>query len=65
MVLAYTHVNILSSNLLAGGDRTATMRFEFELGDPAHLSTVLGGIRGIDGVYDSFRVLPGAASPTR
>jgi guanosine-3',5'-bis(diphosphate) 3'-pyrophosphohydrolase len=62
VILAEGHVNILSCNLLAGGDRTATMRFEFELGDPAHLSTVLGGIRQIDGVYDSFRVLPGAAS---
>ena len=49
VVLAEAHVNILSCNLLAGGDRTATMRFEFELGDPAHLSTVLGAIRGIDG----------------
>ncbi|MBX3313517.1 MAG: bifunctional (p)ppGpp synthetase/guanosine-3',5'-bis(diphosphate) 3'-pyrophosphohydrolase [Actinobacteria bacterium] len=62
VVLADAHVNILTCNLVAGGDRTASMRFEFELGDPAHLSTVLGGIRRIDGVYDSFRVLPGAAT---
>src|SRR5699024_6349106 len=61
-VLGEARVNILSCNLLAGGDRTASMRFEFELGDPEHLSTVLSTIRAIDGVYDAHRVLPGAGA---
>ncbi len=61
--LADNHVNILTCSMSTGGDRVASMRFDIELGDPAHLSTVLGAIRVIDGVYESFRVLPGAARP--
>jgi len=38
------------------------MRFDVELGDPSHLNLVLGAIRGIDGVYESYRVLPGSAT---
>jgi guanosine-3',5'-bis(diphosphate) 3'-pyrophosphohydrolase len=60
--LADHHVNILSCNMKAGSDRMAVMRFDFELGDPNHLGAVLGTIRGLDGVYESYRVLPGAAS---
>ena len=59
--LADNHVNILTCAMTTGGDRVASMRFDVELGDPSHLSLVLGAIRGIEGVYDSFRVLPGAA----
>jgi len=58
--LADNHVNILSCSMKAGDDRMASMRFDVELGDPSHLSLVLGAIRGIDGVYESYRVLPGA-----
>jgi GTP pyrophosphokinase len=47
-----------------GGDRMAAMQFDFELGDPSHLGVVLGAIRAIDGVYESYRVLPGSASGT-
>jgi GTP pyrophosphokinase len=60
--LADHHVNILACNMKTGGDRMAAMRFDFELGDPSHLSVVLGSIRGIDGVFESYRVLPGAAA---
>ncbi len=60
--LADHHVNILACNMKTGGDRMAAMRFDFELGDPSHLSVVLGSIRSLDGVYESYRVLPGAAS---
>ncbi|CAN5178000.1 hypothetical protein BH20ACT3_BH20ACT3_09730 [soil metagenome] len=60
--LADHHVNILSCAMKTGGYRMAAMRFDFELGDPSHLSVVLGTIRGIDGVYESYRVLPGAAA---
>ena len=37
------------------------MRFDVELGDPSHLGLVLGAIRGIEGVYETYRVLPGSA----
>ncbi|MCU1354148.1 MAG: (p)ppGpp synthetase, RelA/SpoT family, partial [Acidimicrobiales bacterium] len=58
--LADHHVNILSCAMKTGSDRVAGMRFDFELGDPSHLGAVLRTIRGIDGVYDAYRVLPGA-----
>ena len=35
------HVNILSSTTHTGTDRVSKMRFEFELGDPAHLDSLL------------------------
>jgi GTP pyrophosphokinase len=60
--LADHHVNILACNMKAGSDRMAIMRFDFELGDPNHLGAVLGTIRGLDGVYESYRVLPGSGS---
>ena len=59
--LADNHVNILTCAMTAGGDRVASMRFDVELGDPSHLGLVLGSIRGIEGVYESYRVLPGSS----
>jgi GTP pyrophosphokinase len=35
------------------------MRFEFELGDTAHLEMLLNRLRTIDSVYDAYRVVPG------
>ena len=61
--LSDNHVNILSSQSHCGHDRVSKMRFEFELGDPSHLDQVLNRLRGIDSVYDAYRVVPGVASP--
>ena len=33
--------------------------FDTELGDPSHLDSLLSTIRGIDSVYDAYRVVPG------
>ncbi len=52
-------VNILACNTITGADRVSKMRFEFELGDPSHLETILSRLRGIDSVYDAYRVVPG------
>ena len=60
--IADHHVNILQCSMRTGSDRIAAMRFELELGDPSHLSAVLGTIRTIDGVYDAYRVVPGQAT---
>ncbi len=57
--LADHHVNILSSSTATGSDRVSTMRFEFELGDPAHLDSALSSIKAIDSIYDAYRVVPG------
>jgi GTP pyrophosphokinase len=35
------------------------MRFDFELGDPSHLDSLISAIKGIDSVYDAYRVVPG------
>ncbi len=58
--LSEHHVNIISSQSNAGGDRVAKMRFEFELSDASHLDTLLSRIRSIDSVYDAYRVVPGS-----
>jgi GTP pyrophosphokinase len=53
------HVNILSSTTHTGPDRVSKMRFEFELADPGHLESLLSTLRGIDAVYEAYRVVPG------
>ena len=53
------HVNILSSTTHTGSDRVSKMRFEFELADPGHLDSLLATLRGIDSVYEAYRVVPG------
>lgn len=58
-VLSDHHVNILSATTTVGKDRIASLRFTFELGDIAHLSSLLTAIKRVDGVYDAFRIVPG------
>ncbi len=60
--LAEHHVNILASSSQTGGDRVSTMRFDFELADPAHLDSLMTSMKRIDSVYDAYRVLPGKGS---
>ena len=59
-VLADNHVNVLATSTATSGvDRVATMRFEFEIGDPTHLEAMLRLLREVDSVYDVHRVVPG------
>lgn len=53
------HVNIVASSSSTGRDRVSTMRFDFELADPAHLDSALSTIKSIDSVYDAYRIVPG------
>ena len=55
-VLSDQHVNILSASVTTSSDRVAISRFSFEMGDPKHLGDVLRAVRGVDGVYDVYRV---------
>ena len=55
-VLSDVHVNILSASLSTNRDRVAKSRFTFEMGDPKHLGHVLKAVRGVDGVFDAYRV---------
>ncbi|MDZ7677200.1 MAG: bifunctional (p)ppGpp synthetase/guanosine-3',5'-bis(diphosphate) 3'-pyrophosphohydrolase [Acidimicrobiales bacterium] len=58
-VLADHHVNIISCTTTTGNDRVSKLRFDFELGDPSHLDSLIGTVRSIDSVYDAYRVVPG------
>ena len=53
-------VNILSSTTRTTADRVCKMAFDVELGDPSHLDSVISTIKGIESVYDVYRVLPGS-----
>ena len=55
-VLSDQHVNILSASVTTTRDRVAISRFSFEMGDPKHLGDVLRAVRGVDGVYDVYRM---------
>jgi GTP pyrophosphokinase len=57
--LSEQHVNIVACSTHTGTDRVAKMRFEFEMGDPSHLESVLRTIKQIDSVYDAYRLVPG------
>jgi GTP pyrophosphokinase len=57
-VLSDHHVNILSANSSTGRDRITRLRFAFELGDIAHLSSILTAVKRVDGVFDAYRVVP-------
>jgi len=54
--LSDQHVNILNASVTTTRDRVAISRFTFEMGDPSHLNQVLRSVKGIDGVYDAYRV---------
>ncbi|MEW9531301.1 bifunctional (p)ppGpp synthetase/guanosine-3',5'-bis(diphosphate) 3'-pyrophosphohydrolase [Microbispora sp. NPDC049125] len=54
--LSDQHVNILSASVATTRDRVAVSKFTFEMGDPKHLGHVLKAVRGVQGVYDVYRV---------
>ena len=54
--LSDQHVNILSASVSTLKDHTALSRFSFEMADPLHLGAVLRSVRGVEGVYDVYRV---------
>ncbi len=58
-VVSEHHLNIVSANTQTDSDRISRMRFDVELGDPAHLESVINLIRHLDAVYDVYRILPG------
>ena len=58
-VLSDERVNILSASVTTTRDRVAVSRFTFELGDPKHLGHLLRAIRGVEGVYDVYRLTSG------
>ena len=55
-MLSDQHVNILSASVSTSKDRIAQSRFTFEMADPQHLGAVINAVRGVEGVYDAYRV---------
>ncbi len=58
-VVAEYHLNIVASHSTISSDRVVRMTFDVELADPAHLASLLVAIKGVEGVFDAFRALPG------
>jgi guanosine-3',5'-bis(diphosphate) 3'-pyrophosphohydrolase len=58
-VVAEYHLNIISSSSTTSGARIVRLVFDVELADPTHLSSLLAALKGVDGVFDAFRQLPG------
>lgn len=63
-VVAEYHLNIISSSSSTSGSRIVRMVFDVELADPEHLSSLLTALKGVDGVFDAFRQLPGQNKTT-
>ena len=58
-VLSEHHLNIVSARTATTPDRVSRMSFDVELADPTHLQSVLASLKHLDGVFDSYRLLPG------
>ncbi len=58
--LSDQRVNILSCSTVTDDDRVSRLVFELEMGDSSHLDSILSSVKGIDSVYDAYRVLPGS-----
>ncbi len=57
--LADLGANIIASSSATSRDRVAVLRFEIELSDTATLEKAIDELKGIDGVYDAYRLVPG------
>ncbi len=55
-------VNIRACETRTGADQISVMRFDFELSDDTHLDALLRTIRGIESVYNAYRVIPTATN---
>jgi GTP pyrophosphokinase len=58
-VLSDIGANIHSSSSVTGRDRIALLRYEVEVSEPTLLERVLSDLRGVDGVFDAYRLVPG------
>jgi GTP diphosphokinase / guanosine-3',5'-bis(diphosphate) 3'-diphosphatase len=52
-------VSILSANVSTNRDRIAVSRFTFEMAEAKHLGHLLRAIKGIEGVFDAYRMHSG------
>ncbi|HZD59556.1 MAG TPA: bifunctional (p)ppGpp synthetase/guanosine-3',5'-bis(diphosphate) 3'-pyrophosphohydrolase, partial [Anaerolineae bacterium] len=57
-VLGDAGVNILSAAVTTTREHVAVLRFIFEIGNIAHLHTMIGHVKKVPAVYDVYRVEP-------
>ena len=50
--------NIVASSSATGRDRVAVLRFEVELSDVSQLDRVITELRGVEAVYEAYRLVP-------
>jgi GTP diphosphokinase / guanosine-3',5'-bis(diphosphate) 3'-diphosphatase len=58
--LSDTGVNILSAAVSTNRDRVAVSKFTFEMAGAKHLGDLLRAVRGVEGVYDVYRIFSGS-----
>ncbi len=58
VTLADLGANIVASSSGLDKDRVVVLRYEVELSDKDQLAHLLSQLRGIDGVFDAFRLVP-------
>jgi GTP pyrophosphokinase len=59
VALGSSGVNILSADMVTHKDGIVEMRYLFEVSEIAHIEKILREVRGIEGVIDARRTLPG------
>ncbi len=52
--------NITASSSVTNRDRVAILRYEVELSDPTQVPRLISDLRGVDGVYAAYRIMPEA-----
>ncbi len=62
IVLSEMGANITASSSATGSDRVAVFRFEVELSDPQMIDVLIAALRGVDGVFDAYRLVPQTAA---
>jgi guanosine-3',5'-bis(diphosphate) 3'-pyrophosphohydrolase len=56
--LAEHGVSILSATTSVSRDRISMLRFTFEIADITHLSRIISAVKGVENVFDAFRIVP-------
>ena len=58
-VLSESGANVVSSSTTSHRDGMVEMRFLFQVGDVGAIDTIIQKARGIEGVFEAHRTLPG------
>ena len=59
LVLSDVGANVVSASVAAHNDGMVEMRFLFQVSDISSIDKVLTNIKGVDGVFDAHRMMPG------